>query len=340
MARPSEEILEFDKLRELLHGCGRRPRLGGARLMLWPIERIALSWSVSLRLLPRLRLICDPAAKWDLARWLIRQRGWACSISRRRCSGPAELLDAVTLADASLWLRQLLNDTKEKLPLLAARADTLTDFRPLVAGDPARFCLMGRNQRRCVARAAADSRGHGAHSRHLIEKTLERILRSRGQSGGEDYVTRRNDRFVIPVRASERRGVEGVVHAASATGQTVFVEPLETIEFNNRLVQLSDEEAAEIARILEELTAKLLAERVPLERAAATIAEFDSLFARARFTREFDACMPEFSDSAVIALESARHPVLEKYAVGAVGRGGSDDADSGRRGNCSGDQRP
>ena len=88
--------------------------------------------------------------------------------------------------------------------------------------------------------------------------------------------------------------MDGVVHAASATGQTVFVEPLETIEVNNRLVQLREEEAAEIARILEELTAKLVAERGPLLHAAATIAEMDSLFARARFAREFDACIPEF----------------------------------------------
>ncbi len=95
-----------------------------------------------------------------------------------------------------------------------------------------------------------------ARTREALQKTLERILRARGGDGGEDYITQRNDRYVIPVRASERRSLEGVVHAASATGQTVFVEPLETIEINNRLVQLREEEAAEIARILEELTAQ------------------------------------------------------------------------------------
>ena len=71
-------------------------------------------------------------------------------------------------------------------------------------------------------------------TRDTIQKTLERMLRSRGGDTGEDYVTLRNDRFVIPVRAAERRQVQGVVHAASATGQTVFVEPFETVEHNNR----------------------------------------------------------------------------------------------------------
>ena len=148
-------------------------------------------------------------------------------------------------------------------------------------------------RRSCGAFAAAS----GARARRF-SKTLERILRARGEAPGEDYVTRRNDRFVIPVRASERRAVEGVVHAASATGQTVFVEPLETIELNNRLVQLAEEEAAEIARILEELTGRVAAEHGALSHAAATIAELDSLFARARFAREFDACMPVFTDEA------------------------------------------
>ena len=71
------------------------------------------------------------------------------------------------------------------------------------------------------------------------------------------------------MRASDRRAVPGVVHAASATGQTVFVEPLEAIDLNNRLVQLSEDELAEIARILAELTERVRADRGPLEAAAA-----------------------------------------------------------------------
>src|SRR5579859_4200889 len=123
------------------------------------------------------------------------------------------------------------------------------------------------------------------------------MLRSRGGGAGEDYVTLRNDRFVIPVRAAEQRQVQGVVHAASATGQTVFVEPFETVEHNNRLVQLSEEEAAEITRILRELTERLRANFGPLRHAVETIAEFDSVFARARFAREWGCTLPRFTDA-------------------------------------------
>jgi DNA mismatch repair protein MutS2 len=102
-----------------------------------------------------------------------------------------------------------------------------------------------------------------------------------------------------------------VAHGASATGQTVFMEPFETVEANNQLVQLAEDEAAEIVRILRELTEKLQAVREPLHAAAATIAEIDGVFARARFAREFDAATPEFSTTNALQLEGARHPVLE-----------------------------
>ena len=101
------------------------------------------------------------------------------------------------------------------------------------------------------------------------------------------------------------------MHGASGTGQTVFLEPFETVEANNELVQLAEDEAAEILRILRELTERLQLVRGPLLAAAETIAELDSVFARGRFARDFDAAMPEFSEAAELRLVDARHPVLE-----------------------------
>ncbi len=223
---------------------------------------------------------------------------------------PAELLDAASLADTTAGVRELFREISAKFPLLTERARSLGDFRALAAA--IRRALLPNGE---VSDDASPElrriRGGVARTRETIQKTLERILRGRGESGGEDYVTRRNERYVIPVRASERRAVEGVVHAASATGQTVFVEPLATIELNNHLVQLGEDEAAEIARILAELTARVLAERGPLAHALAILAEIDSLFARGRFAREFDACIPEFAVAVSISLNAARHPVLE-----------------------------
>jgi DNA mismatch repair protein MutS2 len=223
---------------------------------------------------------------------------------------PLELLDATSLIDAATSLRDIFRDVRAEFPLLTERAQSLADLR-FLATAIRRTVLPNGDISDDASPALRRVREGIARTRENLQKTLERILRARASQGGDDYVTQRNDRYVIPVRASERRNLEGVVHAASATGQTVFIEPLETIEINNRLVQLREEEAAEIARILEELTARILAERGPLAHAAAAIAEMDALFARGRFAREYDACIPEFREEAAITLEAARHPVLE-----------------------------
>ena len=309
MGRRAEEILEFGRLRELLwarttSAPGRRAvEALGFRTERRELER---EFSAIAEAIGYLRsgeelgfgALADPEA------WLERLALPGVMLA------PAELLDAASLIDTVTSLREIFREASAKFPLLTERARSLADLRFLAAAIR-RAILPNAEISDDASPALRRVRGGIARTRENLQKTLERILRARGSESGDDYVTQRNDRYVIPVRASERRSLQGVVHAASATGQTVFVEPLETIEINNRLVQLREEEAAEIARILEELTAKAVAERGPLAQAAAAIAEMDALFARARFAREYDACIPEFSDEVVIALDGARHPVLE-----------------------------
>src|SRR6266704_2477917 len=223
---------------------------------------------------------------------------------------PGEFLDAASLLETSGWLRQQFREDAAKFPLLAARAASLADFRDAHAA--IRRCVLPNGEISDEASATLRRiRASITQTRESIQKTLKQILRARNAEAGEDYVTLRNERFVIPVRAEHRRSVPGIVHGASATGQTVFMEPFETVEANNQLVQLAEDEAAEIARILRELTEKLQMVRGPLLAAAETIAEVDSVFARARFARDFDAAMPEFSETNELRLEGARHPVLE-----------------------------
>src|SRR5205809_2037446 len=219
------------------------------------------------------------------------------------------LLPFPTRRSSDLLRQQFLEETA-KFPLLAARTRSLADIRDTLAA--IRRCVLPNREISDDASSALRRiRGSIAQTRDSIQKTLKQILRARNAEAGEDYVTLRNDRFVIPVRAEHRRSIPGVVHGASATGQTVFLEPFETVEANNQLVQLAEDEAAEILRILRELTEKLQMIRGPLLTAAGTIAELDSVFARARFAGEFDAAMPEFSATNELRLEGARHPVLE-----------------------------
>ena len=104
--------------------------------------------------------------------------------------------------------------------------------------------------------------------RRSIQESLRGYLRRLAEGGTvqDELVTIRGERFVIPVKVEQKRRVQGVVHGASSSGQTVFVEPLETIEQNNELVRLLEEELAEIHRILLEMTQRIGAQAEPNPR--------------------------------------------------------------------------
>jgi DNA mismatch repair protein MutS2 len=146
-----------------------------------------------------------------------------------------------------------------------------------------------------------------------IEESLRSALRKLSSDGAtqDDLITIRGDRFVIPVRAELKRKISGVVHGASSSGQTVYVEPLETIEQNNELVRLLEEEQAEIHRIFVALTRQVGAYAPGLVVGARVLALVDSLQARARFARDYNCVAPVLTPDR-LNLEGARHPLLEK----------------------------
>src|ERR1700691_4164011 len=150
----------------------------------------------------------------------------------------------------------------------------------------------------------------------VIEESLRSTLRrlSEGGSTQEDLITIRGERFVIPVKSEYKRRMPGVVHGASSSGQTVYLEPLETIEQNNELVRLIDEEQGETRRIFLAMTREIGLESEAIAQGAATLAQLDGLQARARFAAEFDCIRPRFATAAapLLELKQARHPLLEK----------------------------
>ncbi len=144
-----------------------------------------------------------------------------------------------------------------------------------------------------------------------IEESLRKSLRNLTEGGStqDDLITIRGDRFVIPVKSEFKRKVPGVIHGSSSSGQTVFVEPLETIEQNNELVRLLDEEQSEIHRILVAMTRALGENAEGIQVGAAILAEAESHFARARFANDLNCTRPTFA--AELAITAARHPLLQ-----------------------------
>jgi DNA mismatch repair protein MutS2 len=157
------------------------------------------------------------------------------------------------------------------------------------------------------------------HSRERVRRRLEGHLSQQREVVQEPLITLRNNRYVIPLKPDYQRLLRGIVHDHSSSGATVFVEPLDVLDLNNRLVELSTEEVAEVHRILRQLTTEVWDERVPIRHIAEILAEADYVLARGRLSQMLDCHEPEFGDDGRITLLQARHPLLIEAAQGTNG---------------------
>ncbi|MGH9360038.1 MAG: endonuclease MutS2 [Terriglobia bacterium] len=233
------------------------------------------------------------------------------------CSG-VEIYSVIEVAKTAAAWRSLFAETR--LAGLDGLARSLPDLNDLIAALAGKILPDGSLDSSASPVLAGIRRSMERLEREL-HATLEKLLRRLGQEQilQEELITLRNGRFVVPVRTEKRKVVPGIVHSASSSGASVYVEPLETVSLNNELVELAGREAAEIRRILSEFTDRLRACRLELVQAAATLSEMDLAFAKAEFARQWNACLPEFSETWELRLHEARHPLLEK-ALQTAGR--------------------
>ncbi len=222
---------------------------------------------------------------------------------------PREIFDLIAFLDRAADAASFLSAAPERFPLLAKRAAGIGDFRPLLKE------VEGKIQADGTVLDSASPHLHRLRreiekQKKGIQESLERFLRANRNEGvlQEEYITIRNERYVVPVISGQRRKLPGVIHGASSTGQTLFLEPLETIDLNNELVRLQEEEMREVFRILRELTSRLRVYGEAIRAAAQVMATLDLIFAKAKFAADFDCCIPVFGER--LHLENARHPLL------------------------------
>ncbi len=144
-----------------------------------------------------------------------------------------------------------------------------------------------------------------------VSRGLERLMDARREILGDAVVVLRNDRYCLPVLASARGRMPGIVHDRSGSGQTVFVEPMEVIESNNELALLAAEERREVEKVLTEFGRTVLERGDDLEAAVEELAELDALEAKVEFGEIAQGRIPELSDDGAWTLAAARHPLLD-----------------------------
>ncbi|HWR53297.1 MAG TPA: endonuclease MutS2 [Bryobacteraceae bacterium] len=223
-----------------------------------------------------------------------------------------QIFDLFGLLDRAGDIRSILLAVGDRFPKLSARGAAMGEFRSVVkdlAGKILPDGTVADHASVLLGRLRRDME----RQRNAIHDSLERFLKHHKEELQEEFITIRNERFVVPIVAGQRRKVDGVIHGASGTGHTLFVEPLETIELNNELVRLTEEELQEVHRILLELTDRLRDYAGAIDRTLGILGELDVIFAKAQFAVDFGCTVPRFSPEGTrrLSLVNARHPLLE-----------------------------
>ena len=237
---------------------------------------------------------------------------------------PSELLEVADTLQLARQVRGLLGGLRQQLPVLGALAERIADFAPLL--QEIGRCLDRSGQ---VTDDASPVLGElrrevrRAHDRLVAH--LERIVSSQTgrQALQEPLVTMREGRYVLPVRAEMRHMLPGIVHDVSASGATVFVEPLEVVEEANRWRELQLEEQREVERVLRRLSGLVGERAAAIRRAVEALARLDVALAKARLGEELRCPLPLegpdqpwlLPEPSRLRLVQARHPLLKGNVV-------------------------
>jgi len=242
----------------------------------------------------------------DIAPWVERAaRGGR--LEPEQFLGIAETLDAATRLATSLAdeRRPLLRDLGRELhPLPAVRSTLARSFDPV--GELLDTASPRLGGLRAAVRVAYDR----------LRRRLDALVGAElGGALQDPIVTLRNGRYVVPVKAEARSRVKGIVHDASGSGQTLFIEPLVAVELGNAWREAQAAEQEEVARILDELSALIAVNAAALRETLDALARFDLWAAKASLAADMDATRAETADRPEVVLLSARHPGLTGRVV-------------------------
>ena len=236
---------------------------------------------------------------------------------------PAELQDASSTLGTAWRAKHVLERLREQVPTLVSVADAISDFRRF--GEEVDKAINARGE---VADAASEQL---ATVRRELRQAHER-LQQRAQSAladalrrglaQEGILTERNGRKVIPIRAESRGAIPGIVHDVSASGATVFLEPMSVVEAGNTVRELQLAEEREVRRVLQRLTALLGSREDEAAWTVEALGRLDLIHARARLARRMHAGLPPpgdaeswLDDAGGLRLVRARHPLLRGDVV-------------------------
>jgi DNA mismatch repair protein MutS2 len=307
------EVLDFQRIRERYAGQTHAPRSYARAIACEPATDFAL-----VR-----RLVGETAEMRALA----QDAGFSVqriddvdeSVATAARGVPLAARDLRAIADAlaaSAAAVKSIREAELDVPLLRERCGPFRALPQIVHRITDAIDERGAVLDRASAALARIRRGMQQAQDDARDRAAAIVRSSRYANAIQDaIVTMRDGRYVVPVKSEFAGQVQGIVHDTSSSGQTLFVEPLETLEANNRLRQLRVQEEVEIARILAELSSLVQHEAAQIATDVGVYVDLDLAAARATLAHRMRAVAPELSDDAVVHVFEGRHPLLDERAV-------------------------
>ena len=321
MDAKSIATLEFPKLIEQLAALCGSPGGRALALELEPSSdpdevRRRLGATSEARALARLKPHFHMGQAPDVASNLL-------AASRGAVLPPGDILEIAVLLRTARHTKNQIAPLTRELPQLARLAQRIADFSSVIRAIETTIDERGEVPDDASPQLA-EARDRARAIQHRLEQQIERTLRRAVSEGiaQESLITERDGRYVIPIKAELRSVLPSVVHDVSASGATLFVEPLAAVELGNRLREARREEEREVERILRALCESIGAEAGAIRAAVRCLSAIDLAQAKARLADELDAPLPSeqdqlnwivdtaSDDAPELVLHSARHPLL------------------------------
>ncbi|WP_057762624.1 endonuclease MutS2 [Cytobacillus praedii] len=228
---------------------------------------------------------------------------------------PSELIAISDFLRGCRNIKKFMADKEFFAPILHSYARSMTEFRGIE--DEINFSIKGNSVDSEASKELKRIRNHISNTEEKIEDLLNKFLRSSANKEciQEFFISKKGDRFTIPIKASYKNKVAGSIVEISSKGSTVFIEPAAVSKLNAELAVLKSEEAIEEYQILATLSGIILEGIQAIKINIELIAQYDMIFAKAKFSKSMDAIEPKLNNHGYIKLVKCRHPLLRGTIV-------------------------
>ncbi|AOA02301.1 endonuclease MutS2 [Carnobacterium maltaromaticum] len=227
----------------------------------------------------------------------------------------SSLIDVADFLRSGRMIRRFMEKYESLAPTLTMYARSISEFTEIE--DEIYFSIKNGQVADEASKELRRIRRLIAEKESKIEERLSKFLKNKDNQKQiqEFFVSKKNERFTIPIKAAYKNQVAGTIIETSSKGTTVFIEPTAVTKLNDELAILKVEESTEIYQILATLSGLILENLVPIQLNLETIAEYDMIFARGKYSRLIQGVTPKLNQRGYIHLVNAVHPLIEANAV-------------------------